>query len=93
LESQRKKRIGVEGYTYSEPNAFHGRWWSSGSKAWVGDSVVLLIVDYNISLTAKKFSLSEQIGQLKASIQEAYRQLKVPQEEVWVISYPVTRHA
>jgi hypothetical protein len=42
VQSQRRRRIGVEGYTYSTPSAFSGRWWSLRSGEWIGDYIVLL---------------------------------------------------
>lgn len=49
LEAEREKKIGVDGYTYSDPKAFFGRWWG-GDATWVSDKIVLLIADYRIAL-------------------------------------------
>ena len=93
LEAQRRKRIGVDGYTYSSPEAFYGRWWSSASKGWVGDKIVLLLVDYQIALTDQRVSLAETIAALRAIILDAYQTYGSPQEEVWVVAHHVTRQA
>jgi hypothetical protein len=93
LEAQRKKRIGVDGYTYSDPTAFFGRWWRSESRGWVGDKIVLLVVDYKIALTDPRLSLSEQIAELRAVIHDSYRSYGRPQEEVWVVAHHVTRYS
>ena len=82
----------MDGYTYSDPNAFFGRWWSAGQDNWMGDKIVLLIVDYQIELTRKKVSLSEKVAELKQKIHAAYRHYGREQEEVWVVAFRVTRH-
>lgn len=93
LEGQRRKRIGLEGYTYSNPGAFQGRWWSAHERDWVGDRIVLLLVDFMIPLTDQRFSLAEQVSELKRTIHDAYAAYGRPQEEVWVVAYAVVRHA
>ena len=93
LDSQRRKRIGVDGYTYSGPDAFFGRWWSSERLDWIADHIVLLIVDYKIDLTDQRVSLSEKIAELKNVVHEAYGRYGRHQEEVWVVAHRVTRHA
>jgi hypothetical protein len=92
VESQRDKQIGIDGYTYSNPVAFHGRWWSSEAEDWIGDTIVLLMVDYKIALTDKRFSLAEEVAGLKKVIQEAYARYGRPQEEIWIVTHHVTRH-
>jgi hypothetical protein len=93
VEAQRRRRVGVDGYTYSDPTAFHGRWWQVEGRDWVGDQIVMLMVDYRISLTRKRVSLSGEIARLKKCIQDAYRKHGRPQEEIWVVAHRVTRHA
>jgi hypothetical protein len=92
LEAQRRQRVGVDGYTYSNPTAFTGRWWSSDRRGWMADRIVLLIVDYRIELTDPRASLLGTVEELKAVIHDAYRRRGRPQEEVWVVSARVTRH-
>jgi hypothetical protein len=92
LRSQRRTRVGVTGYTYSSPTSFSGGWWSPQGKEWLSDRVVLLLIDYQVELTDRRVSLSEKIAELKEKIQDAYTRHGRPQEEVWVVSFPVTRH-
>ncbi len=93
LESQRRRHIGVDGYTYSHPNVFVGRWWSPERGDWMADRIVLLMVDYKIDLTDPRVSLSEKIAELKNVIHQGYDRYGRHQEEVWVVAYRVTRHA
>ena len=92
VEAQRRNRIGIEGYTYSAASAFYGRWWSSEARGWMEDKIILLIVDYKIPLTDKRFSLSEKVAELQRVIHESYDRYGRPQEEVWVVAHPVIRH-
>jgi hypothetical protein len=92
LQAQRRKRIGVDGYTYSAPTAFSGRWWSAQEGNWMGDRIVLLLIDYRVDLANVKVSLSEEIAQLRQTIRNAYAQRGRPQEEIWVVAFPVTRY-
>jgi len=89
---QREKKIGVEGYTYSDPNAFLGRWWSSSLPGWMSDKVVLLITDLKIALTDQHVSLGERIAELKNTIHQSYEKYGRPQEEIWIVSFRVSRH-
>jgi hypothetical protein len=93
LQAQRRKRLGVEGYTYSVPTAFSGRWWSTQQGVWLGDRIVLLLIDYRVDLTNVKVSLAEEIAQLGQAVRDAYTRRGRPQEEIWVVSFPVTRHS
>jgi hypothetical protein len=93
LESQRKLRIGVDGYTYSDPKAFFGRWWSSKQGGWMEDRIVLLIVDYHIDLSDQRVSLAEKVAELKQILHDAYRRYHRPQDEMWVVGHRVTRYA
>jgi hypothetical protein len=92
LEAQRKKKIGVEGYTCSDPNAFFGRWWSSGNTGWMSDKIVLLIADFKIALTDQHVSLSEKVTDLKNIVHQSYEKYGRPQEEVWVVAFRVNRY-
>jgi hypothetical protein len=91
VEAQREKKIGVEGYTYSDPKAFFGRWWSVDN-TWVSDKIVLLIIDYKIALTDPHASLSEMIRELKDTVHQSYAKYGRAQEEVWIVAFGVTRH-
>jgi hypothetical protein len=94
LEGLRRKKIGVDGYTYSDPSAFFGRWWSTSpsGRGWMSDKITLLIIDFKIALTDPAVSLSEKITELKNTVQQSYAKYGRPQEEVWVIAHRVTRH-
>ena len=94
LEGLRRKKIGVDGYTYSDPSAFFGRWWSTPplGSGWMSDKITLLIVDFKLALTNPTVSLSEQITELKDTIHRSYAKYGRLQEEVWVIAHRVTRH-
>ena len=91
VESQKENQIGVDGYTYSDPKAFFGRWWG-GDNSWVSDKIVLLIIDYKIELTDQKASLSDMIRELKETVGKSYAKYRRPQEEVWIVAFGVTRH-
>ena len=91
VEAQRRKHVGVDGYTYSDPGAFCGRWWSARAGEWVGDRLVLLMVDYQIALPRPRVSLAEEVARLKAVIHSAYRKFGRPQEEIWLVTHRVTR--
>src|SRR5438128_10054084 len=92
VEGLRRKHIGVDGYTYSDPGAFFGRWYGGGSgRNWMSDKITLLIIDFKIALSDPAESLSEQITDLKNVIHRAYTKYGSPQEEVWVVAHRVTR--
>jgi hypothetical protein len=91
VETQREKKIGLEGHTYSDPKAFCGRWWGVGAN-WISDKIVLLIIDYRIALTDHHNSLSDKIRELKNKVHQSYAHYGRPQEEVWVVAFSVTRH-
>jgi hypothetical protein len=93
LEGLRRQKIGVDGYTYSNPTAFVGRWWSASPavRDWMSDKITLLLIDFRIALTAPTVSFSEQVAELKDVIHQAYARYGRPQEEVWVIAHQVTR--
>jgi hypothetical protein len=88
-----RENIGVDGYTYSDPNSFFGRWWlaSPTGSDWMTDKITLLIVDFKIALTDQTVSLSEKVAELKGIIHQAYAKYGRPQEEVWVVAHRVTR--
>ena len=48
LDELRPQNIGVDGYTYSEPGTFFGRWWSTSPADgdWLSDKISLLVVDF-----------------------------------------------
>jgi hypothetical protein len=93
LDQLRQQNIGVDGYTYSDPGAFFGRWWNRGPSGgdWMSDKIALLVVDFRIALTDPAVSLSEKVTELKDTIHQAYAKYGRPQEEVWVIAHRVTR--
>jgi hypothetical protein len=94
LDRLRRQRIGVDGYTYSDPGAFFGRWRSvdPAQGGWVSDRITLLIVDFKIDLTDPKVSLSEKVTELKNTIHLAYGKYGRPQEEIWVVAHKVARY-
>lgn len=91
LQEQRKKHVGVTGYTYSQHGVFQGFWWSSKLQRWVDDSIVLLIVDYKVPQGNPENSLLEHFDKLKENIEEAYSRFGSPQEEVWVVTHWIDR--
>jgi hypothetical protein len=93
LDQLRRQKIGVDGYTYSDPTAFFGRWWSAdpARRGWMADKITLLIIDLKIDLTDPAVSLSEKVAELKNVIHRSYAKHNRPQEEVWVIAHRVTR--
>lgn len=92
LQKQRTKRIGVNGYTYSDPNAFFGFWWDSKKRRWIEDKIVLLMIDYKIPLSNPRETLAGKIAELKAQIRKAYERHGSPQDEEWVVTQRITRH-
>jgi len=94
LDRLRRQHIGVDGYTYSDPAAFFGRWWNVGAaqSGWVCDKITLLIVDFKIDLTNPQFSLSEKVAELKNTIHLSYAKYGRPQEEIWVVTHKVARY-
>lgn len=95
LDRLRRQRIGVDGYTYSEPGAFFGRWWNdaSGGGGWASDKITLLIVDFRIRLTDHAASLTEKVAELKNTIHQAYAKYGRTQDEIWVIAHKVARYS
>jgi len=93
LDRLRRENIGVDGYTYSQPGAFLGRWWSAGptGSEWVSDEITVLIIDFRIALTDPAISLSEKVTELKKTVHQAYSKYGSKQEEIWVIAHRVTR--
>ena len=93
LEGLRRKKIGVDGYTYSDPSVFFGRWWGAtpSENGWMSDKITLLIVDFKVALTDST-ALSETITELKNVIQRSYVKYGRPQEEIWVIAHRITRY-
>jgi len=92
LDRLRRENVGVDGYTYSDPSAFFGRWWNTATANgdWMSDKIALLILDFRIELTSPA-SLSEKVTALKDTIHQAYAKYGRPQQEVWVISHRITR--
>ncbi len=94
LQSQRDQRIGITGYTYSAPGTFYGFWWNEERDGgnWEPDKIVLLIIDYEISLEHPIYTLSEKLSELKTTISRAYEHYGSAQLEVWVIANTVDRY-
>jgi hypothetical protein len=93
LERFRRQRIGVDGYTYSDPTAFNGRWWNppNDHAGWISDRVILLLADFKIDLTSP-VSLAAKVAELKEKIHQSYVDYGKPQDEIWIVSHVVTRH-
>lgn len=91
LNDLRHQGIGVSGYTHSvlRPAAFHGYWWPDNADEPVRDQIVVCTVDY--LLPAGSSELSKHVKSLKQSIRTWYRHYGSPQEEIWVIAYPIIR--
>ena len=93
VRDQQQKGIGIDGYTYSTPGAYSGYWWSTETSNWVQDKIVLLFVDYKISLGDPKApAIAEEITELKVKIHGFYERYGSPQEEVWVVAHPIMRY-
>ena len=94
LDRLRRQDIGVDGYTYSDPTAFSGRWMDRAKgNTWITDKISLLIVDFKIELTDPKVSLSEKVTELKNIVQQSYEKRGRPQDEVWVVAHKVSRYS
>ena len=91
LDRLRQENVGVDGYTYSDPSAFTGRWWNTGAEGWVPDMISLLMIDFKIDLADPAVSLAEKTGELKQTIRAAYAKYGRPQDEIWVIAHRVMR--
>jgi hypothetical protein len=91
LRKLKDQGIGVNGWTTStvRPAVFHGWWWSEDRQEWILDDLVLCFIDYLMPLADS--ALSERVEDLKQTIRKCYRLHRSPQEEVWVVAYPVTR--
>ena len=93
LDRLRRQDIGVDGYTYSDPSAFSGRWTDQApTGSWITDRISLLIIDFKIALTDPKTSLSEKVTELKTVIQQSYAKRGRPQDEVWVVAHKISRY-
>jgi len=93
VRNQQEQGIGVSGYTFSAPDTFYGYWWDGESGRWVEDKIILLMIDYQIPLgDPGARSLSEQISDLKQRIAAAYKRYGCKQDEVWVVSNPISRY-
>lgn len=91
LDDLRQRGVGVGGYTHSEvrPTVFHGYWWPEGANEPVHDGIVLCTIDYLLASGSRELSL--QVSELKATIRKWYRYYQSPQDEVWVVAYPILR--
>ena len=91
LQEQRRNRLGVTGYTFSDPSSFHGFWWSAKRRQWVQDRIVLLTIDYRVPIGNPNRSLLEHLERLKTVIEEAYSHFGSPQDEIWIVKHPIDR--
>ena len=91
LRSQREKRVGITGYTFSEPGTFQGYWWSEDRQCWVDDAIVLLIVDYRLPRGNPEESFLEHLHRLKEKVESAYSDFGSPQEDVWIVTHRIDR--
>src|SRR4051794_23308667 len=93
LRSLKDRHIGLSGYTFTDPSASQGFWWSQTEMEWIEDPIVLLMIDYKISLDNPKYSLADQIAELKQIIINSYKQYGSQQEEVWIVAQKLSRYA
>lgn len=102
LRSQRRRNLGVTGYTHSSlrPTAFTGYWWGTpddrrneptAKPTWVADKIVTLTVDYKVDFGDER--IAEKTAHLKENIESAYAEYGCKQEEVWIVAQAITRHA
>jgi hypothetical protein len=91
LKEQRHEDIGVEGFTHSvyRPAAFLGFWWNATRGMWIRDNIVLVFIDYKLSLSDVR--LTEKVAELKRIIRKWYRYFGSPQDEIWVVAQQIIR--
>lgn len=90
IRAQKDDGIGVTGY--HQADGFSGAWWSEKKQIWIYDQMLLLIVDYSLSLGDPDHALMEVITKLKQAIVAAYTKHGSKQEEIWITSEKLTRY-
>jgi len=91
ISQLRHQSLGVSGYTHSvvRPAVFRGYWWPADAESPVEDRIVMVTIDYRVAFGAQE--LSDKVKELKRTVQSCFRQFKSPQDEVWVVAYPIIR--
>jgi hypothetical protein len=96
IRSQRNAAIPITGYTHSDfrPCVFTGYWWGipdakrndrTARDAWVGDHIVVLMIDLQTNLQDKR--LDRFVPRLKKEIKNIYGRYKCRQQEIWIIAH------
>lgn len=99
LKSQRRASVPVTGYTFStiRPSAFLGYWFGkspnqeSKPQRWVGDNIVMLMIDYKIELRDRRLSL--MVKEIKKAVVKAYKKHDCTQTEFWITAQQIFRYA
>lgn len=99
VQEQREQPVEVTGYT--QTHDLEGQWWSDGSREWVDDTVSTVTVDYLLcrdedevdteSFEEREDLVRENVAEIKAFAHMRYAMHGVPQEEIWIVGYEVTR--
>jgi hypothetical protein len=96
LQSRRriKGRLIIEGFTQSSvlPITFLGYWWSSRRRKWIRDKIVLIIIDYWLTLTVDTSELEKEIADLRDKIFENYEKYGAKQESLWITAQSIQRY-
>jgi hypothetical protein len=93
LHQQRKSRVPVTGFTYSQiPLAvFFGEWWNDDLNIVEREPVVLFVVDYPVPLRDRR--LNQTIRRLHQAIKKRYEDYCRPQQEIWITAQQILRYA
>lgn len=89
----RQKKHGIGGFTTSDSSmpVFQGWWWSDDRKMWVGDKLVMFMLDFLDPSFDNSFLLIEEVSKLKQFIQERYSFHGATQDEIWIVTHPINR--
>jgi hypothetical protein len=95
LETQRKAKIEISGYTTSNRmlQVYKGTWWGKEPKdppeteRWIGEYVAHLIIDYEHATD----EIEASIGRLRKKVMDCYREFENPQTDLWIVAQPVMR--
>ena len=92
LEAQRRKPFAIKGYTHSNSSfpTFTGYWRPSTRGTLLQENVVLFLIDYEHSLESQ--AMRDNLAQIKRLLQGWYVEFTgKPQDEIWMVAYPIAR--
>lgn len=92
LEAQRKKPFQLKGFTRSAfaPPAFADYWRAHQRGGYVLESVVLIMIDFDLSLESDEFR--ERLSAIKTTIQKLYQgHTGIQQDEIYMVAHPIVR--